>query len=117
MNRYDLGHLASPCVRVRSMNSGLDYSPSGLKFKCLFRTSHFMLYYPIGAARPASQPIPTSDPFLQLSNTKIMENVSMPAQSAASDELLIQKFKDGNSDAFDALYQRHLASVYNRVRY
>src|SRR5262249_40571274 len=43
--------------------------------------------------------------------------VSMPAQSAASDELLIQKFKDGNSDAFDALYQRHLASVYNRVRY
>ncbi len=41
----------------------------------------------------------------------------MPAQSAASDELLIQNFKDGNSDAFDALYQRHLASVYNRVRY
>ncbi|HUI88279.1 MAG TPA: sigma-70 family RNA polymerase sigma factor [Anaerolineales bacterium] len=41
----------------------------------------------------------------------------MPAQSAASDELLIQKFKDGNADAFTALYERHLASVYNRVRY
>jgi RNA polymerase sigma-70 factor (ECF subfamily) len=41
----------------------------------------------------------------------------MPVQSATSDELLIQKFKDGNSDAFNALYERHLASVYNRVRY
>ena len=41
----------------------------------------------------------------------------MPVQSVATDELLIQKFKDGNSDAFNALYQRHLASVYNRVRY
>jgi len=41
----------------------------------------------------------------------------MPAHSAASDELLIQRFKDGNSDAFNALYERHLASVYNRVRY
>ena len=41
----------------------------------------------------------------------------MPEQSAASDEILIQKFKDGNSDAFNTLYQRHLASVYNRVRY
>ena len=41
----------------------------------------------------------------------------MPVQSAASDEILIQKFKDGNPDAFNALYQRHLASVYNRVRY
>jgi RNA polymerase sigma-70 factor (ECF subfamily) len=41
----------------------------------------------------------------------------MPVQSVANDELLIQKFKDGNSDAFNTLYQRHLASVYNRVRY
>ncbi len=41
----------------------------------------------------------------------------MPVQSAVSDELLIQKFKDGNSEAFNTLYQRHLPSVYNRVRY
>ena len=41
----------------------------------------------------------------------------MPVQSAASDELLIQKFKDGNVDAFNVLYERHLASVYSRVRY
>ena len=41
----------------------------------------------------------------------------MPVQSAVSDELLIQKFKDGNTDAFNTLYQRHLASVYNRVRF
>ncbi len=41
----------------------------------------------------------------------------MPVQSVATDEFLIQRFKDGNSDAFTALYQRHLASVFNRVRY
>ncbi len=41
----------------------------------------------------------------------------MPVQCAASDELLIQKFKNGNTEAFDTLYQRHLPSVYNRVRY
>jgi len=41
----------------------------------------------------------------------------MPVQSVATDNLLIQEFKDGNSDAFNALYQRHLTSVYNRVRY
>lgn len=41
----------------------------------------------------------------------------MPAQSAVNDELLIQQFKNGNSDAFNALYQRYLPGVYNRVRY
>ncbi len=41
----------------------------------------------------------------------------MTVQPAASDELLIQQFKDGRSDAFDTLYQRHLSGVYNRVRY
>ncbi len=41
----------------------------------------------------------------------------MPSLPTASDELLIQKYQEGFSDAFDALYERHLASVYNRVRY
>lgn len=41
----------------------------------------------------------------------------MTAQTAASDELLIQQFRDGNSNAFNELYQRHLSSVYRRVRY
>lgn len=34
-----------------------------------------------------------------------------------SDELLIQQFKEGQTDAFDMLYYRHLPSVYKRVRY
>ena len=41
----------------------------------------------------------------------------MTVLSAAKDEHLIQQFKDGNSDAFNALYDRHLPYVYNRVRY
>jgi RNA polymerase sigma-70 factor (ECF subfamily) len=41
----------------------------------------------------------------------------MTVQPAASDELLIKQFKDGNSHAFDELYQRHLPGVYKRVRY
>ena len=41
----------------------------------------------------------------------------MTVLSAKNDEHLIQQFKDGNSDAFNALYERHLAGVYNRVRY
>lgn len=43
-------------------------------------------------------------------------NPSLPLQDA-SDELLIQHFKDGRSDAFDTLYYRHLPNVYKRVRY
>ncbi len=41
----------------------------------------------------------------------------MSAQHVESDELLIQQFKGGDSDAFDALYQRHIAGIYRRVRF
>jgi len=41
----------------------------------------------------------------------------MTVQPAESDELLIKQFKDGNSNAFNELYQRHLSGVYKRVRY
>src|SRR5512138_13753 len=41
----------------------------------------------------------------------------MTVQLATSDELLIKQFKDGNSNAFNELYQRHLPGVYKRVRY
>jgi len=37
--------------------------------------------------------------------------------SSASEEVLIQQFKEGSSDAFDTLYRRYLPNVYNRVRY
>lgn len=37
--------------------------------------------------------------------------------SSASEEVLIQQSKEGNSDAFDVLYRRYLPNVYNRVRY
>jgi RNA polymerase sigma-70 factor (ECF subfamily) len=45
-----------------------------------------------------------------------MQNTSTALQDA-SDEVLIQKFSDGVKEAFDALYFRHLPSVYKRVRY
>ncbi len=41
----------------------------------------------------------------------------MTVQPATSDELLIQQFKEGNQNAFNELYQRHLSGVYKRVRY
>lgn len=41
----------------------------------------------------------------------------MTVQSAESDELLVRQFKDGKSNAFDELYQRHLANVFKRVSY
>ena len=41
----------------------------------------------------------------------------MTVQPAANDEFLIKQFKDGNSNAFNELYQRHLPGVYKRVRY
>jgi RNA polymerase sigma-70 factor (ECF subfamily) len=41
----------------------------------------------------------------------------MTVQRAESDELLIKQFKDGNTNAFNELYQRHLSGVYKRVRY
>jgi RNA polymerase sigma-70 factor (ECF subfamily) len=46
-----------------------------------------------------------------------MENISNSTIQNPSDEILIKQFKDGNQEAFDALYQRHLPNVYKRVRY
>ena len=46
-----------------------------------------------------------------------MENITKSAEQEASDETLIQQFKDGNRQSFDALYYRHLPNVYKRVRY
>lgn len=46
-----------------------------------------------------------------------MENLPHPVPEDASDEVLIQQFKDGRKEAFDALYHRHLRGVYKRVRY
>jgi RNA polymerase sigma-70 factor, ECF subfamily len=34
-----------------------------------------------------------------------------------SDETLIREFKDGNQEAFNMLYHRHINNVYKRVRY
>lgn len=58
-----------------------------------------------------------SNPFLSKFATKYMENITDPIYQEASDELLIQRFKDGQKDAFDLLYYRHLPKVYKRVRY
>jgi RNA polymerase sigma-70 factor (ECF subfamily) len=46
-----------------------------------------------------------------------MEHVTETAITNTEDEFLIQQFKDGNTDAFDALYRRHLPVVYNWVRF
>jgi RNA polymerase sigma-70 factor (ECF subfamily) len=46
-----------------------------------------------------------------------MENTFNTAPENASDEDLIQQFKDGKNEAFDMLYQRYLPGVYKRVRY
>jgi RNA polymerase sigma-70 factor (ECF subfamily) len=46
-----------------------------------------------------------------------MENISDTAPQDASDEILIQQFKAGRTEAFDLLYYRHLPVVYKRVRY
>jgi RNA polymerase sigma-70 factor (ECF subfamily) len=40
----------------------------------------------------------------------------MTTPTAASDELLIQQFRNGNSNAFNELYKRYLSKVYRRVR-
>lgn len=49
--------------------------------------------------------------------TKFMSDTSSPSFQEPADEVLIQQFRSGNSDAFDILYQRHLPNVYKRVRY
>ena len=41
----------------------------------------------------------------------------MTSYSEISDEHLIRQFVQGDLQAFDSLYQRHIRSVYNRVRY
>lgn len=47
--------------------------------------------------------------------TEYMQN-SEPLPQDASDQFLIQRYKDGNTEAFDALYRRHLPKVYKRIR-
>lgn len=44
-------------------------------------------------------------------------NASIYNRSTVSDEHLIQRFKQGDLDSFGSLYERHLPTVYNRVRY
>ena len=44
-------------------------------------------------------------------------NASIYNRSAVSDEHLIQRFKQGDLDSFGSLYERHLPTVFNRVRY
>jgi len=46
-----------------------------------------------------------------------MEHITETAITNTEDEFLIQRFKDGNMDAFDTLYRRHLPVVYNWVRF
>ena len=41
----------------------------------------------------------------------------MIPRSVVSDEHLIQRFKQGDLDAFDPLYERYLQVVHNRVQY
>ncbi|MEW5939115.1 MAG: RNA polymerase sigma factor [Chloroflexota bacterium] len=41
----------------------------------------------------------------------------MFSRSVASDEHLIQRFKQGDLDAFNSLYERYVPRVLNRVRY
>lgn len=41
----------------------------------------------------------------------------MIPRSVISDERLIQRFKEGDLDSFNPLYERYLRLVYNRVRY
>ena len=48
--------------------------------------------------------------------TNSTENPS-PALPLISDETLIRQFKDGQAEAFNALYARHVSSVYRRVCY
>jgi RNA polymerase sigma-70 factor (ECF subfamily) len=58
-----------------------------------------------------------NNPFHLMAATKYMENSSDPLSAEANDEVLIAQFKAGRTEAFDFLYQRHLPSVYKRVRY
>jgi RNA polymerase sigma-70 factor (ECF subfamily) len=46
-----------------------------------------------------------------------MENNSASLAQEISDEILIRQFKDGDQEAFNMLYHRHITNVYKRVRY
>jgi DNA-directed RNA polymerase specialized sigma24 family protein len=46
-----------------------------------------------------------------------MDNYSVSISQEASDESLIQQYKDGDQEAFNILYHRHITNVYKRVRY
>jgi RNA polymerase sigma-70 factor (ECF subfamily) len=46
-----------------------------------------------------------------------MDNISASIVQEVSDETLIQQFKDGDQEAFNILYHRHITNVYKRVRY
>lgn len=48
--------------------------------------------------------------------TKVIERTP-PSLSEMSDEHLVQQFVQGNTQAFDYLYDRYVKTVYDRVRY
>ena len=52
-----------------------------------------------------------------MTTTNSTDNASSASSPAITNETLIQQFKDGQADAFNVLYTRHISSVYNRVRY
>lgn len=70
-----------------------------------------------GLSLPLPCKIVKANPFLPNMTTNYMSDTPNPPIQEAADELLIQQFKEGNRDAFDLLYQRHLPNVYKRVRY
>lgn len=67
--------------------------------------------------KPASDSVNPTDPFQSHPATKSSETASMLPRSVVSDEHLIQRFKQGDLDAFASLYERYLPGVRNRVRY
>ncbi len=46
-----------------------------------------------------------------------MENISKQVLQDLSNEVLIRQIKDGNQEAFDVLYHRHLPGVFKRLSY
>jgi RNA polymerase sigma-70 factor (ECF subfamily) len=46
-----------------------------------------------------------------------MRTLSKTAPLNASDEALVKQFKDGSREAFEALFRRHLRTVYKRVMF
>ena len=56
-------------------------------------------------------------PFFDCKLLMNMEQISTLQLQEESDEVLIKRFNDGNKDAFDMLYTRHVSNVFKRVRY